>query len=1063
MAAAARQPRSLYLASPGSDYCVKVILLGDVGVGKTTILNTYTQGRPRVAHRASVSLSPSSRDRIVLYHDKKVKVSLWDTAAGAAGVKTSTPLLHQSTPRRHTETSSPVTTKTAEWCVQFRAVGESLGLAGAALAQFVLDSVRIEEGREVSRQEREAEREERRRKEERERQEREREREERRQKEEAERREREAERQQREAEREERRQKEEAERREREAEREERRQREEAERRERERLWEAWQVSANTSAANLSASAGSSDSYRVKLQPFTENDDIDAYLQHFERVATTHKWNRDVWAARLVPLLDGAARDTYLRLSPTDAGDYEKLKKALLGRFHRTAEYYRRQFREVRKESMETFEQFLDRLRTLLERWFQLTERDMTDVEEVLDVFLLEQLMATFTPELQQYVRDRWPKSAREAATIAHRHLEAKWASMPAKTKKSVLQNQSSVGEKGKENGKSKAPNGSKDIVCYKCHKKGHVRKDCKNNNVLQQVKSPPYPSSPPVLCSDCEKQTFQPVVPAKVNGFSVQALRDTGADVIAVSASRVKDSDRTGRFINMVLANTRHTDLYPTAFVDLESPFVQGRVEAVVIDDACHDVIIGNTATFVDGETAPVPVYARREFVSAVQTRAQARKEQEIEKPVPVVQTCGLDITPSELKELQAGDSTLAKARVAADRQLRISSGKNTITFQRSKGILKRVFVDQKGEHRQVCVPAALRKEVMRLAHDTPMGGHLGGKKTRERIWSEFYWPGMCADIRRYCQSCDRCQRITPRGRTPKVPSGQMPLVDQPFDRVAVDLVGPVSPSSERGNRFILTGQEETKTSSEYVLDLRNRIEETCAIARKSLEAEGVRQKKHFDKKAKFRTFQKGDRVLLLLPCKTNKLELAWRNVEERVGEADYKIKGIKNSNGRLMRWALQLQPYVYTVQAIPGQERYRSLTASYYRGAQACIIVFDVHNQASFDNARKLWLESIREYSDPDSLVPVLVGTYRNGDRALRQVTKQRAQKMASEYQLPYFEVDCHQDPKELEFVMDNLVTLVMSKASQNEDFSRSIKPQRSRLAPQKKEYKCRGCCPF
>ncbi|KAK7466817.1 hypothetical protein BaRGS_00037084, partial [Batillaria attramentaria] len=97
------------------------------------------------------------------------------------------------------------------------------------------------------------------------------------------------------------------------------------------RLWEAWQASANTSAANLSASAGPSDSYRVKLQPFTENDDIDAYLQHFERVATTHKWNRDVWAARLVPLLDGAARDTYLRLTPTDAGDYEKLKKALLG------------------------------------------------------------------------------------------------------------------------------------------------------------------------------------------------------------------------------------------------------------------------------------------------------------------------------------------------------------------------------------------------------------------------------------------------------------------------------------------------------------------------------------------------------------------------------------------------------------------------------------------------------------------------------------------------------------------------------------------------------------
>jgi transposase InsO family protein len=31
------------------------------------------------------------------------------------------------------------------------------------------------------------------------------------------------------------------------------------------------------------------------------------------------------------------------------------------------------------------------------------------------------------------------------------------------------------------------------------------------------------------------------------------------------------------------------------------------------------------------------------------------------------------------------------------------------------------------------------------------------------------------------------------------------MPLMDLPFDRVAVDLVGPVTPASDGGNRFIL------------------------------------------------------------------------------------------------------------------------------------------------------------------------------------------------------------------------------------------------------------------
>ena len=32
------------------------------------------------------------------------------------------------------------------------------------------------------------------------------------------------------------------------------------------------------------------------------------------------------------------------------------------------------------------------------------------------------------------------------------------------------------------------------------------------------------------------------------------------------------------------------------------------------------------------------------------------------------------------------------------------------------------------------------------------------------------------------------------------------MPLVDQPFKRVAVDLIGPIHPPSEKGHRYILT-----------------------------------------------------------------------------------------------------------------------------------------------------------------------------------------------------------------------------------------------------------------
>jgi ferredoxin len=270
--------------------------------------------------------------------------------------------------------------------------------------------------------------------------------------------------------------------------------------------------------------------------------------------------------------------------------------------------------------------------------------------------------------------------------------------------------------------------------------------------------------------------------------------------------------------------------------------------------------------------------VYPRREFasVAAAQTRAQKKAEEAGERPIPVVRACGLDITPSELKQLQASDSTLARAREAASNKQQIQVGKNEVQFMCDKGILKRVYRDFRGEHYQVCVPSSLRKEVMRIAHDTPMSGHLGAKKTRDRIWSEFYWPGMCQEIRRYCQSCDQCQRISPKGRVKKVPLGRMPLMDQPFDRVAVDLVEPIACAS----RKLIQAEKNYAT-----------VEKECLAIVWGIE--------------KFSPYLYGKPFTI---------------------QSDHQplqhLQRMKTSNSRLMRWAMQLQPYNFHVEAIPGKD---------------------------------------------------------------------------------------------------------------------------------------------
>ena len=102
--------------------------------------------------------------------------------------------------------------------------------------------------------------------------------------------------------------------------------------------------------------------------------------------------------------------------------------------------------------------------------------------------------------------------------------------------------------------------------------------------------------------------------------------------------------------------------------------------------------------------------------------------------------------------------------------------------------------------------VPLQLRNRIMELAHGSIMGGHMGIKKTTDKIQSAFYWLGILGDVTRYCKSCDVCQKTVNKGSVPKVPLEKMPLIDKPFKRVAIDLVGPFGPPSKDDHRYILT-----------------------------------------------------------------------------------------------------------------------------------------------------------------------------------------------------------------------------------------------------------------
>ena len=105
----------------------------------------------------------------------------------------------------------------------------------------------------------------------------------------------------------------------------------------------------------------------------------------------------------------------------------------------------------------------------------------------------------------------------------------------------------------------------------------------------------------------------------------------------------------------------------------------------------------------------------------------------------------------------------------------------------------------------KQLVLPVECIKIVLHTAHENPVAGHLSHEKTFAKIATHVFWPGVGRDVLNYCRSCDSCQRMSER-RTKPVPLLKMPIIEIPFSRIAMDIVGPLNPASSAGHKYILT-----------------------------------------------------------------------------------------------------------------------------------------------------------------------------------------------------------------------------------------------------------------
>ena len=84
-------------------------------------------------------------------------------------------------------------------------------------------------------------------------------------------------------------------------------------------------------------------------------------------------------------------------------------------------------------------------------------------------------------------------------------------------------------------------------------------------------------------------------------------------------------------------------------------------------------------------------------------------------------------------------------------------------------------------------------------------------------------------------------------------------------------------------------------------------------------------------------------------------------------------------------------------------GHERFRSITYSYYRGANAIIIVFDLSDKKSFISITE-WLKQIEKHAK-ENVFKFLVGN-KSDLVEQRKISYDEAKQYADEHELPYIE---------------------------------------------------------
>ncbi|KAK6192421.1 hypothetical protein SNE40_003890 [Patella caerulea] len=128
-------------------------------------------------------------------------------------------------------------------------------------------------------------------------------------------------------------------------------------------------------------------------------------------------------------------------------------------------------------------------------------------------------------------------------------------------------------------------------------------------------------------------------------------------------------------------------------------------------------------------------------------------------------------------------------------------------------------------------------------------------------------------------------------------------------------------------------------------------------------------------------------------------------------------------------------------------GQEKFRSITASYYRGVHGCLFLFSKNKENTFDNIVS-WVDELECFCPNDIVCTMLVGTTSSAYE--QQICSEKAQKLGENINAPYAEV-INSNSGQVVKILHNMIDQIVANSPKINSLTVSLPP------PKQKKKKC------